>query len=167
MPVDDDGNVISSDESNTNEEVNKKNDKTSKEKPNEGIEDEIKNVKTTWKGVVYDRDPYETDTDQSKDGGSSDLDVDGNIIQGKTRRLTPEEYEEFIINMGGTKSNEDEECDDEESRDCEEHKCIDTSTNVQNEEEEHDNSREEKQIDAIYIEEEINTIEYLDNDYES
>ena len=42
-------------------------------------------------GPTYDRDPYETDTDQSIDGGSDDLDVDGNIIPMPMRTLNAEE----------------------------------------------------------------------------
>ena len=48
------------------------------------------NVETNnvpYVGPTYDRDPYETDTDQSIDGGSDDLDIDGNIIPMPMRTL--------------------------------------------------------------------------------
>ena len=59
-----------------------------------------------YSGPIYYRDPYETDTDQSIDGGDSDLDTEGNIIPGGTRRLTPEKFEEYFANMGDSKENE-------------------------------------------------------------
>ena len=66
----------------------------------------------TTTGQVYDRDPYETDTDQSIDGGDSDLDEDGNIIQGP-RPLTPEEYMAYLREMGKSKERNQEADEDD------------------------------------------------------
>ena len=49
------------------------------------------------------------------DGGSSDLDTDGNIIPGGTKMLTPEEFEEIFANMGESKNSNKDEQEREES----------------------------------------------------
>ena len=57
------------------------------------------NVETNnvpYVGPTYDRDPYETDTDQSIDGGSDDLDIDGNIIPMPMRTLNANELDELL-----------------------------------------------------------------------
>lgn len=66
------------------EAVVKQNNEASKEKEDQYI------------GPTYFRDPYETDTDQEIDDGSSDLDEHGNIIQGEMRRLIPEEFNQWF-----------------------------------------------------------------------
>ena len=57
--------------------------------------------------IIYDRDPYMTETDQSVDSGDSDLDVDGNII-GRTRPLTHEEFEELVAHMSALRETKED-----------------------------------------------------------
>ena len=58
--------------------------------------------------IIYDRDPYQMDTDQEIDSGDSDLDTEGNIIPGGTRMLTREEFDEYFEHMGETKEEKDD-----------------------------------------------------------
>ena len=62
--------------------VNENEDKEHEDEP-QPLEDNVVNEESTgstYVGPTYYRDPYETDSDQSIDGTSDDLDVDGNII---------------------------------------------------------------------------------------
>ena len=156
VPIHDDGNAFKDkDTSETPETDTQKGDvKGSSEAE---IVQSTSRSNTTWTGVTYYRDPYQTDSDQSVDGGSSDLDTEGNIIEGGTRKLTPEEFEEYISNMGETKDNDEKEDED-----------ITASQDHHNDHhDDSDTKQERKHIDAIYIEEEVNAMEYLEDDYES
>ena len=61
-------------------EENDNNDDVDDTQPLEDNEVIEESTGSTYVGPTYYRDPYETDSDQSVDGTSEDLDVDGNII---------------------------------------------------------------------------------------
>ena len=59
--------------------------------------DEYARTMAQYPGQVYDRDPYETDTNQSVGTSNSELvDTDGNMIPEPLRELTAREMEELI-----------------------------------------------------------------------
>ena len=112
-----------------------------------GDNDEGKNTKKpkyAFKALIYYNDPYQTESDQSIDGGDSDLDVDGNIIKGGTRKLTPEEFEEYWANMGESKGTENENDGAKESE-------MDAEATVDNKnnDKEHDENEEKSGGDEV------------------
>ena len=65
------------------------------ENENEGADEIDEGVNTPYVGSTYDCDPFETDMDQSIDGDSDDLDIDGNIISMPMRTLNSDEVNEL------------------------------------------------------------------------
>ena len=116
-------------------------------------------------GITHDRDPYDTDTDQSIDGNSDDIDENGNILRG-LRELTLEEFEEYSMNMGESKTHND---DDEEKEEGDQSVIFGPPLPPDmlelrrlNDEDTDDEGEETKEIKAIYMNEEVNALESED-----
>lgn len=114
---------------NTNDNIN---DNIREEENNNDDENLPAGVTRIGGSIYYDRDPYQTDTDQSVDDGSDDIDSEGNLMTVDDTLILQREPEEHIRSTEDTKENDEESINDG------------------------------KAANAIYTNEEVNTLENED-----